>query len=150
MAELLAALVALEVFGHFRKAAKPQRVVLEAGTDNLATEHVTRKGASNKFPLSFVQMQLGLKCYFHGLVFQLKWRPRETNVEADDLTNQRYDKFNPERRCPVEWQDLDLTILEELMKYRAEVQGWKEERKRLGPATSKLSKRQKMETKSKW
>ena len=68
VAELLATLVALEVFGHFQKSTRPQRVVVEAGTDNLATEHVTRKGASNKFPLSFVQMQLGLKCYFHGLV----------------------------------------------------------------------------------
>ena len=150
VAELLATLVALEVFGHFQKSARPQRVVMEAGTDNLATEHVTRKGASNKFPLSFVQMQLGLKCYFHGLVLQLRWRPRETNVEADDLTNQKYDKFDPGLRCQVQWRDLDWAILEELMKFRAEVQGWKEERKRLGPAQAKLSKRQKLESKTKW
>ena len=82
VSELLASLVALQVFGYFEEGRKPPQLVIEAGTDNLATEFLSKKGSSNKFPLSYVQMQLGLKCYLHGLVFKLRWRPRETNVEG--------------------------------------------------------------------
>ena len=66
VSELLATLLALEVFGFFKGRASPQKIELEAGTDNLATEHIVRKGASNKFPLAYVQMQLGLKCFWNG------------------------------------------------------------------------------------
>eukprot|EP00435_Cladocopium_sp_Y103_P047618 s2321_g14.t1 len=86
VAELLASLVALEVFGFLAGGGRPRQVMVEAGTDNISTEFISRKGASNKFPLIHVQLQLGLKCYLHGLVFKLHWRPREVNVEADALT----------------------------------------------------------------
>ena len=150
VAELLASLIALEVFGHFEAGARPRQVVLEAGTDNLATEHITRKGASNKFPLFYVQMQLGLKCYLHGLVFQLRWRPRETNVEADDLTNLRFDRFDMALRCQVKWKGLDWSLMEELLQFREEVQRWKEEKRKLPGVQVKASKRQKMAAKTKW
>ena len=150
MAELMASLVALETFGHFKKGARPRRVLLEAGTDNLATEHVTKKGSSNKFPLSYVQIQLGLKCYLHGLIFRLRWRPRKTNVEADDLTNQRYDRFTMDLRCKVEWQDLDWCIMKELLQFRDEVQGWREEKRKHPHVQVKASKRQKLAAKTKW
>ena len=150
VAELLASLIALEVFGHFKAGSHPRRVTLEAGTDNLATEHVTRKGSSNKFPLSYVQIQLGLKCYLHGLVFRLRWRPRETNVEADDLTNLRFDRFSPHLRCEVCWKELDWTMMDELLKFREEVQSWKEEKRRHPPVPAHSSKKQKLASKTKW
>ena len=65
-----------------------------------------------------MQIQLGLKCYLHGLVFRLRWRPRETNVEADDLTNLRFDRFSPHLRCEVCWKELDWTMMDELLKFR--------------------------------
>ena len=49
-AELLASLTALEIFGFFRKSSRPRRVVVEAGTDNLASEHITRKGGATNSP----------------------------------------------------------------------------------------------------
>lgn len=150
VAELLASLIALEVFGHFEAGARPRQVVLEAGTDNLAKEHITRKGASNKFPLFYVQMQLGLKCYLHGLVFQLRWRPRETNVEADDLTNLRFDRFTMALRCQVNWKGLDWSMMEELLQFREEVQRWREEKRKLPGVQVKASKRQKTAAKTKW
>ena len=125
-------------------------MVVEAGTDNLATEHITRKGGSNKFPLSYVQMQLGLKCFLHGLVFQLQWRPRETNEEADDLTNLKFEKFSLEHRCEVSWKQLDWTMMEGLLAFRKEVQGWKEEKRKHPVAQPKTSKRQKLASKTKW
>ena len=61
-ADLLATLVALEVFGHLKGSPSPKKVLVEAGTDNLATERITLKESSNKFPLAFIQMQLSLWC----------------------------------------------------------------------------------------
>ena len=55
-AELLATLVALEVFGHLKGSPSPKKILVEAGTDNLATEHISLKESSNKFPLAFIQM----------------------------------------------------------------------------------------------
>ena len=150
VAELLAALVALEVFGHFAQGKRPRQVLLEAGTDNLATEHITRRGSTGKFPLAYVQLQLALKCFLHGLVFKLNWRPREVNVEADDLTNFKFGRFDPQRRLEVSWKDLDWSIMTELLQFRSEVQGWQEERKRLPRVQPKTSKRQKLATKTKW
>ena len=150
VSELLATLLALEVFGFLKGRSNPQKIELEAGTDNLATEHIVRKGASNKFPLAYVQMQLGLKCFWNGLVFKLKWRPREVNVEADDLTNFRFDRFSLDRRCRISWRDFDWSMMEKLLSFRGEVQEWREERKRKPPDQAKLTKRQKMATKTKW
>ena len=143
-------LVALEVFGYFKPGVRPRQVELEAGTDNLATEHISRKGSSNKFPLAYVQIQLGLKCYLSGLIFRLRWRPRETNVEADDLTNLKFDRFSMDRRCLISWKELDWSMMDELMRFREEVQGWKEEKRKLPKVQASASKRQKMAAKTKW
>eukprot|EP00435_Cladocopium_sp_Y103_P049925 s2541_g15.t1 len=120
-AELLASLVALEVFGFFEGKAPPSKVLVEAGTDNLATEHISHKDASNKFPLALVQAQLALKCFLYGIVFRLEWRPRETNVEADALTNLDFGKFDLNLRQNVRWSDLDWKLLEKLLSFRDEV-----------------------------
>ena len=150
VAELMGTLVALEVFGYFKPGARPRQVELEAGTDNLATEHISRKGSSNKFPLAYVQIQLGLKCYLSGLIFRLRWRPRETNVEADDLTNLKFDRFSMDRRCLISWKELDWSMMDELLRFREEVQGWKEEKRKLPKVQASASKRQKMAAKTKW
>ena len=149
MAELLASLVALGAFGYFEKGKGPRHLLLEAGTDNLATEHITKKGASNKFPLAYVQMQLGLKCYLYGLVFKVCWRPREVNVEADDLTNLKFHRFSMSKRCEVEWKKLDWTIMEQLLSFRDEVQGWREEKRKVPKQQARPSKRQRMAAKTK-
>ena len=149
-AELLATLVALEVFGHLKGSPLPKKVLVEAGTDNLATEHISLKESSNKFPLAFVQMQLSLKCYLKGLVFRLQWRPRETNQEADDLTNEEYGKFDPKLRCKIAWEDLDWSILKELLRFREEVQGWKEAKRKLQGPAPRMSKKQKAASKTVW
>ena len=150
VAEMLASYAALEVFGYFKKGVSPQQIVVEAGTDNQATEYVSAKGASNKFPLAYVQAQLGLKCFLHGLIFKLKWRPREENVEADDLTNSRFQRFSQEKRCTAKWEDLDLTIMDKLLRFRMKFQSWKEDRKRIQPGPPRASKRQKLASKTKW
>eukprot|EP00435_Cladocopium_sp_Y103_P056563 s1864_g19.t1 len=150
VAELLATLVAMETFGYFKRGGLPYRLVVEAGTDNLATEHISLKSSTNKFPLAYVQMHLHLKCFFHGLVLRLNWRPRETNQEADDLTNGKYDRFTMSLRCKVTWENLDLDLVKRMLELRSEVREWNERKRQLGKSGGGLTKRQKQESKTKW
>ena len=48
---------------------------------------------------------------------QLEWRPRESNVEADDLTNLEFGKFDLKRRINVSWSELEFPMIEMLMKF---------------------------------
>ena len=56
-------------------------------------------------------------CEEIGLSSHLDWRPRETNTEADDLTNGRFEAFQDSRRIQVSWSDLDLPYIQSLMKH---------------------------------
>ena len=49
------------------------------------------------------------------LGLNLQWRPREENTEADDLTNERFDDFDPKLRVEVSLQSMDLSILQALV-----------------------------------
>ena len=118
-AELLAAVVALQVFNvgsaHSRRAAH----VLHCGggTDNRAAESLSAKGLSTKFPLMIVLMEYLAICECKHMRFQLEWHPRESNVEADDLTNLEFGKFDLQKRINVSWSDLKFPMIELLMKF---------------------------------
>ena len=58
-----------------------------------------------------VNMQLSSSLSKARLAFLLKWRPREENTEADDLTNERFASFVLDKRVDITLQDLDLSIL---------------------------------------
>ena len=84
------------------------------------------------------------------LVFRLQWRPRETNQEADDLTNEEFNKFDPKLRCEIIWEELDWPILDQLLSFREEVQGWREAKRKLQGPAPKMSKKQKALSKTVW
>ena len=48
---------------------------------------------------------------------QLEWRPRESNVEADDLTNLVFDRFDMAKRIEIAWSELKFPVIELLMKF---------------------------------
>ena len=45
----------------------------------------------------------------------LDWRPREENVEADQLTNLDFGSFSTSNRINVEWKDLSFPMISLLM-----------------------------------
>ena len=55
-----------------------------------------------------------------GLRVGLKWRPRNENTIADDLTNGRFDQVAADKRIDVKWSDLKFTLLEKLWESREE------------------------------
>ena len=69
--------------------------------------------------------ELGIRC-------ELDWRPHETNVEADEITNENFTSFDPKRRIFLEWENISLPMVELLMssseafakrKHETEVEG---------------------------
>ena len=152
-AELLATYAALHSFGYVPKGLdqKPPRskAMIAAGTDNLANEQLSRKRLSTKLPLRLMLLQHCIKCWDNGLWVDIRWRPRDENVEADDLTNERFDSFRSCNRVQISYQDLDTRILDSLQKALVEFEDSSEVKS--GTLRLKgLSKRLKMETKTKW
>ena len=119
-AELLASLVALKVFRVDSFAGPGQRShVLRCGggTDNKATGMLVQRRLSTKLPLMIILMdylafseEVGIRC-------DLDWRPRDVNVEADDLTNQIFNKFEMNKRIQVSWEDLRFPMIDLLMAF---------------------------------
>ena len=97
-------------------AKKAHVVRCGGGTDNKAADLLVQKRLSTKVPLMFILIDYLAHCESIGIRCQLDWRPRDVNVnvEADDLTNQTFDKFSLARRiqcCCEDWKFLMLDLL---------------------------------------
>ncbi|CAE7357217.1 unnamed protein product [Symbiodinium sp. CCMP2592] len=119
-AELLATLAALHIFGHLEAGPTRRLMKVEvlAQTDNKSNEGLTRKGSTTRWPLLMVNMQLTHVLMKAGLRLNLGWRPRDENQEADDLTNEIFDRFSEELRVPVQYSELPLSFLHTLYEAR--------------------------------
>ena len=59
---------------------------------------------TTKQPLATVLMQLATELSSRRVWLDLRWTPRELNTEADDITNEIYDKFDINLRLPITWE----------------------------------------------
>ena len=113
-AEIFAIYVGLHVFGYLkrgeRQLQKPGAALIASGTDNLAAEHLSRRRLSTKMPLGLLLVQMNTNLWDAGLWLEARWRPREQNIEADDLTNSIYEKFDMNNRVAVKLEDIDMEI----------------------------------------
>ena len=119
-AELLASLVALKVFDikcECQGGKVTHLLLCGGGTDNKAASQLVQKGLSTKMPLMVVLMDYLGYCEEMGLRCHLDWRPRDVNVEADDLTNLKFDSFNLAKRIKVRWESLEFPMIELLMRF---------------------------------
>lgn len=56
-------------------------------------------------------------CEEKGIRCQLDWRPRETNIEADQLTDKDFSSFDRGRRVDIKWEQLQLPMVDMLMRF---------------------------------
>ena len=115
-AELLATLAALVAF---ELLADPSRrknlsVTLVAGRDNQSNEALLAKASATRWPLVLVNMQLSEKLMSSGVKRVLRWRPRDQNVLADELTNENLENVDPAKRVHLTLSALKLEWLYEL------------------------------------
>ena len=114
--ELMGVLLALMVFGPEAKWSRQGGLVtLSAYTDNAGNSHVLRKFASSKYPLSILVMEMATQLDAFDAEMELAWVPRNQNVEADDLTNARYEEFDAKLRVEVDLDKLPFMVLPKLM-----------------------------------
>ena len=150
-AELLAAWVSLELL----VAASSNRQVvysMAAGTDNQAHEAVTEKRSSTKWPLGMIMMQFSHSMRKKNLLIKLRWKPREFNQPADDLTNSKFDSFDPKLRIPISWTELKKEVLDMLSPFAEEFSLDLQQRskRREQFRSLLLTKKQKLESKTPW
>ena len=60
---------------------------------------------------------------------RLRWRPREENVEADQLTNEIFEGFSPSLRVPLSFEDVDVRLVEELWETKLQFDAARQESK---------------------
>ena len=66
---------------------------------------------ATRFPLCCVLMELSEVLYARGTRLHLGWLPRESNQEADDLTNEVFQRFDLRRRVEVDFSALPWRVL---------------------------------------
>ena len=137
-AELMATLLALHAFGWLDhgKHRKTLDVVLSAGTDNRANEALSLKRSTTRWPLMAVNMQLSSSLARARLSLSLKWRPRDENTEADRLTNEVFTGCDNRQRVVLTLGDMDLSVLESLVKTRQDFEIEREKVKQTALAQS--------------
>ena len=153
-AEMLASYAALHAFGYLdgqMDHGKEETLsLLAVGTDNLANEQLARRRLTTKLPLGLLMLQVHTKLWDNGLWLDARWRPRDENTEADDLTNENFRGFSMEKRVKIDYSSLDLRLVHQL---QSEITAFEETTADLRGKAVKmkgLSKRQKVESKSKW
>ena len=63
-------------------------------------------------------MQLSSMLSRSRLSLGLRWRPRDENKEADQLTNEDFTGFSMDHRIAVSWADLRFDVLEDMVRTR--------------------------------
>ncbi len=69
-----------------------------AGTDNQGNAKLFLRQSTTKYPLCVLLMELASRLNEAGWEMRLAWRRRDTNVEADRLTNGNFEGFRAENR----------------------------------------------------
>ena len=99
------------------------------GIDNKAAGSLSVKRLSTKLPVMVVLMEYHSHCETLGVRCRLDWRPRNCNVEADDLTNHRFENFDQGLRLNAKWKDLTFPLLSRLIGFaqafaKRKKEGW--------------------------
>ena len=115
-------MVALKAFGWLEEGGQMRdwTTLIYAGTDNRANPQALRKGGSVTWPLMGLMMQMSDSLIDIGGKLRLEWRPREENQEADNLTNEIFDGFDPCKRVVIQLGDLPLELFLSLQSAYAE------------------------------
>ena len=114
--ELLAATVAIMTFGpEGRWRGGSGRVAITGFTDNLSNSYLLDRFLTTKFPACLILVELSRQLDLFDVDLNLTWVPREQNEESDDLSKERFEKFDPKKRMTVEFEKLNFVVLRELL-----------------------------------
>ena len=84
-------------------------------TDNQGNSSIVNKMLTSKFPLSVVLMQLSTLLEQRGCWLGLNWICRDSNTEADALTNEEFGGFSLANRVEVKWLPDSFDVMRTLL-----------------------------------
>lgn len=113
--ELYGTLLCLVLFCEVENTPTGGTMVLTGTTDNQGNTYALKKLMSTKFPLAPLLVELSEQMRKRHIELDLIWERRDRNVEADDLTNGVFDKFDEKRRLIVDVTELKWEVLDEMM-----------------------------------
>lgn len=87
---------------------------LSCGTDNQGNSYLLDKLMTTKFPLGVVLMELACQLGLRRACLHARWIPRLQNEEADALTNGEFGHFDSKLRIPVELDQLNFLVMDDL------------------------------------
>ena len=85
------------------------------GTDYKENTFVINKMLTTKMPRAAVLMQLAVMLAERSLWLEAAWVPRDSNQEADALTNDRFEGFDPALRLEVDWAKVQTGVMSSLL-----------------------------------
>ncbi|CAE8624388.1 unnamed protein product [Polarella glacialis] len=103
---MLGAMVAFLAFDTFREAEGSAVARISARMDNQANDFLSKKMSSTRKSLGLILMQLATSLSRRRLQLNLDCRPREDNLEADDLTNGKFEDFAEKHRVNFSWEEV--------------------------------------------
>ena len=74
-----------------------------------------KKAMTTKYPSSLVLLELAEELAAKKCDLSLTWIRRDLNQLADDLTNEKFDMFDPEFRVPLKGEDMRWRVLDKLL-----------------------------------
>ena len=84
-------------------------------TDNQGNGYAVAKGMSTKFPLAPLLIELSEQLRARSLDLRLNWVRRDSNTEADAITNQDFSLFSPELRIEFSFSKIEWLVLDKVM-----------------------------------
>ena len=112
--ELYTTLLCVAVFGDRWPTGAFGSLKLSGTTDNQGNTSAVSRLMSTKFPLVVILMELAAQLRWRRMELGLHWAPREQNEEADALTNDLFESFDPRRRARVELASVPWIVLDEM------------------------------------
>ena len=135
--ELLAILMGVKLFVRDSDSRQATGMAIRGYTDNQSNEALLKRSMTTKFPSGLILMELAEELSAEKCDMHLTWIRRDLNQLADDLTNEKFDSFDPEFRIPLKGKELEWRVLDKLLGhadgYYSELTARKEARGR-GPA----------------
>jgi hypothetical protein len=105
-------------------------------------------------PVAAVLMQLATMLSARGLWLRLNWTPREANTEADALTNEEFQGFEDSLRIPVNWSELPMNVLRDVLSeweaFETEMEKRKVDKAILRKQTGNVRQRKRRKIKEPW
>eukprot|EP00438_Fugacium_kawagutii_P006593 Skav203067 [mRNA] locus=scaffold4669:169860:170702:- [translate_table: standard] len=111
--EMLGTLVALKLWAKNRGGGL--KIHTQAFTDNKGNEFILKKGMSTKFPITLLVIEASETLRRLDTSADLTWVRRDDNQEADDLTNEKFDRFSEDLRVRVTKENCKWIAMDDLL-----------------------------------